>query len=145
MNSWTCEGSARSGSRNAWTRIKTINGASRLTKIWNFFGAIEMFSCPDWWPSTKPGYIIMTRRQSNNQWSGGISAHPASPQKTTSANIRWKYSSLEFLGSRRNTSHWLTWPTKILFRKEKCLFLMYFWTLNSDIFLEFLYHTKISL
>jgi len=23
------------------------------------------------------GYITMTRRQSNNQWSGGISAHPA--------------------------------------------------------------------
>jgi len=25
----------------------------------------------------KPGYITMTRRQSNNQWSGGIAAHPA--------------------------------------------------------------------
>jgi hypothetical protein len=23
----------------------------------------------------------MTRRQSNNQWSGGIAAHPAPPQK----------------------------------------------------------------
>jgi len=28
----------------------------------------------------KPGYITMTRRQSNNQWSGGIVAHPA-PKK----------------------------------------------------------------
>jgi len=25
----------------------------------------------------KPGYITMTRRQSNYQWSGGIAAHPA--------------------------------------------------------------------
>jgi len=29
----------------------------------------------------KPGYITMTRRQSNNQWSGGIAAHPAPPKK----------------------------------------------------------------
>ena len=25
----------------------------------------------------KPGYITTTRRQTNNQWSGGIAAHPA--------------------------------------------------------------------
>ena len=36
-----------------------------------------MISCRNWWPWTKPGYIPMTRRQSNNQWSGGIAAHPA--------------------------------------------------------------------
>ena len=36
-----------------------------------------MISCCDLWPWTKPGYITMTRRQSNNQWSGGIAAHPA--------------------------------------------------------------------
>jgi hypothetical protein len=30
----------------------------------------------DWWPWKKPGYIIMTRRQSNNQSSGRIAAHP---------------------------------------------------------------------
>jgi len=46
-------------------------------QIWIFFGAIEMISCLDWWPWTKPGYITMTRRQSNNQWSGGIAVHPA--------------------------------------------------------------------
>jgi hypothetical protein len=42
-----------------------------------FFCTIQMTSCRDWWQWTKPGYITMTRRQSNNQWSGGISAHPA--------------------------------------------------------------------
>ena len=35
-----------------------------------------MISCSDWWPWTKPGYITLTRRQSNSQWSGGIAAHP---------------------------------------------------------------------
>ena len=42
-----------------------------------FFGAIQMISCRDWWTWTKPGYITMTRRQSNKQWSGGITAHLA--------------------------------------------------------------------
>ena len=32
----------------------------------------------------------MTHRQSNNQRSGGIAAHPALPQKIPSAKIRWK-------------------------------------------------------
>jgi len=50
------------GSRNAWTRIKSINVNSRLSKFWNFFGAIQMISCRDWWPWTKSGYIAMTRR-----------------------------------------------------------------------------------
>jgi len=36
-----------------------------------------MISCRDWWPRTKPYYITMSQRQSNNQWSGGIAAHPA--------------------------------------------------------------------
>ena len=38
-----------------------------------FFDAIQMIFCRDWWPWMKP----MTRRQSNNQWSGSIAAHPA--------------------------------------------------------------------
>ena len=27
---------------------KYVNGASRLSNFWNFFGAIEMISCRDW-------------------------------------------------------------------------------------------------
>jgi len=80
MKIWTCGSSPPSRSRNAWTRIKNVNSASGLSKIWNFFGAIQQISCRDWWPWTKPGYISMTRRQSNNELSGGITAHPA-PQK----------------------------------------------------------------
>ena len=72
LRGWTCGSSPRSGSRNAWTLIKNVNGASCLSNIWNFFGAIQLISCRDWWPWTKPGYITI-----NNQWSGGIAAHPA--------------------------------------------------------------------
>jgi len=89
MKIWTSRSSPRSGSQNAWTRIKTVNGAIRLINIWNFFGAIQMISCRDWWPWTKPGYITMTWRQTNNQCSGGIAAYPA--PKFPSTKIRWKY------------------------------------------------------
>ena len=34
----------------------------------------------------------------------------------------------------------LHWSTKILAHEEKCLVVMYFWTLNSNMFPEFLYH-----
>jgi len=53
----------------------------------------------------------MTRRQSSNQWSGGIAAHPA--RKIPSAKIRWKSSRLDFLGSRRHPPHCLSskWPS----------------------------------
>jgi len=57
---------------------QNVNGASRLSNFWNFFGAIQMISCCDWWPWTKPCCITMTRRQSNNPWTDGIAAHPAS-------------------------------------------------------------------
>ena len=77
MKIWTCRSSLRSGSQNACTRIKNINGANHLSNFWNFFSTIQIISCRDWWPWTKPGYIAMTWRQSNNQRSGGIAAHPA--------------------------------------------------------------------
>jgi len=30
------------------TRIRNVNGASRLSNFWNFFGTIQMISCHDW-------------------------------------------------------------------------------------------------
>ena len=114
MKIWTCGSSPRSRPRNVWTRIKNVNGASRPSKFWIFFsaGAIQMISCRDWWPWKKPGYINMTRRQSNNQMRGGKAAHPAPSQKILSAKIRWKSSRLDFLGSRQHPPHWLSskWP-----------------------------------
>ena len=74
--------------------VKNVNGASRLSKFWNYFVAIQMISCRDWWPWTEPGYITMSRRQNDNQWSGGIAAHPA--PKIPSANIHWKSFLLDF-------------------------------------------------
>ena len=72
-------------------------GNSTVPLVWAnldfFFGAILMISCRNWWPWTKPGYITMTRRQSNNQWSGGIPGHPA-PKK-----FRMQKSTGNFLAS----------------------------------------------
>ena len=50
----------------------------------------------------------MTRRQSNNQWSGGIASHPTPLQKIPSTKNCWKSSRLGFLGSRRRPPHWLS-------------------------------------
>jgi len=104
MMIWTCGSSPQSGSWNAWMRIKNVNGTSHLSNFWNLFSAIQMISCREWWP----GYITMTQRQSNNQWSGSRMAHPVPPQKIQSAKIRWKSSCLDFLGSRRHPPHWLS-------------------------------------
>jgi len=60
-------------------------------EIWNFFGAIQRIFCRDWWPWTKPGYITMTRRQSNNQYSGDIAAHPT-PKNSECKNPLEKFS-----------------------------------------------------
>ena len=46
---------------------------------------------------------IMTRRQSNIQWSGGIAAHPA-PKKSRVQKFAVKFSP-RFLGSRRHPPH----------------------------------------
>ena len=77
MKIWTCGSSPWSGSWNAWMQIKNVNGASCLSKFWNFFSTIQRISCHDWWLWTKPGYITMTWRQSNNQWNDNIADHPA--------------------------------------------------------------------
>jgi len=128
----TCGSSPWSGSRNAWTRIKNVNGAIRLSNFWIFFGAIQMIFCRDWWSWTKPGYITMTRRQSNKQWSGDIAAHTA-PKKflvqKSAGNfspqffgIKTVSSSLIFFQraqlSTRSTTHfyWCNW--KIFWRKN---------------------------
>ena len=65
-----------------------------------------MILCGDWWPWTKPAYITMTRRQSNNQWSVGMAGHPA-PKNSEDKNPL-ENSRLDFLGSRRDHPHWLS-------------------------------------
>jgi len=45
----------------------------------------------------------MTRKQTNNQWSGGIAAHPA--QNFLGANIRWKSSGLDYFFGVEGDQH----------------------------------------
>ena len=119
--------SPQSGSWNAWMQIKNINSASCLSNFWNFFGVIQMISCHDWWPWTKPGCITMARRQSNSQWSGSIAAHPA-PKNSECKNPLENFSPWSFgmkmasssliifqraKPSMRNVTHlcWCSWRT----------------------------------
>ena len=88
---------------------------SKVPVVWAtfgiFFGAIQIISCRDWWPWTKPGYITMTRRQSNNQWSGGIEAHPA-PKDSKCKNSLEKFSP-RFFGIKTASS------SLIIFQRAK--------------------------
>ena len=102
MKIWTCGSSPRSGSRTAWTRIKNVNGVSRLRKFGIFFGATQMIFCRDWWLWTKPDYITMTRRHSNNQWTEGIEDHPA--PKNSEFKKPLEHFSLRFFGIKTASS-----------------------------------------
>jgi hypothetical protein len=53
----------------------------------------------------KTWLITMTQKQSNNQWSGSVAAHPAQPKEIQSAKIHWKSFCLNFLGSRLYPPH----------------------------------------
>ena len=84
---------------------------STVPVIWATFGIFSARSKwfpvgRDWSPWTKPGYIAMTRRKSNNQWSGGIAAHPA-PKNSECKSLLEKFSP-RFFGSRRHYPHWLS-------------------------------------
>jgi len=106
MKIWTYRISPQSGSQNAWTLIKNVNGARRLSSFWKFVSVIQMISCRDWWPWTKPDYFTMTQRQSNNQRSGNIAAHPAT--KNSECRNPLEKFLLQFLGSRWHPPHWLS-------------------------------------
>jgi hypothetical protein len=93
------------------TLIKNANGASHLSNFRNFFvwhDLNDFRSSRDWWPWTKPGYITMSRRQSNNRLSTDIAGHPAQPLKILNArNIPLEKFSPRFLGSWLHPPHWL--------------------------------------
>jgi len=91
-----------------------------------------MISCRSWWPWTKPGYITMTRRQSDNRWSGGSAAHPA-PKNSECKNPLEKFSP-RFFGiktasssliifqrvklSTRSVTHFCWWNWRTFWRKN---------------------------
>jgi len=84
--------------------------------VWANFG---MFSARckwfhfgrDWWPWKKPGCITVTRRQNNNQWSGGIVAHPA--RKKSECKISLEMLSPRFFGVKMASS------SLIIFQRAK--------------------------
>jgi len=89
---------------------------STVPVVWAIFGilsarSIQMISCRDWWPWTKPGYITMTRRQSSNHWNDGIVAHPT-PKNSECKNPLEKFSP-QFFGIKRVSS------SLIIFQRSK--------------------------
>ena len=89
---------------------------STVPVVWASFrifsaGAVQMISCRDWWPWTKPGYITMTRRQSNNKLRGGIAAHPT-PKRSECKNPPEKFSP-RFFGIKTASS------SLIIFQRAK--------------------------
>ena len=99
--------SPRSGSRNAWTRIKNVNGANRLSNFWNFFCRrhpndflSRLVTTDETWlyhydPETK---------QQSVEWR-----HSGSPStKKSECKNPLENSLLDFLGSRRHPLRWLS-------------------------------------
>ena len=58
------------------------------------------------WPWTNSSYITMIRRQSNNQWSGGIVVQTA--PKNSECKNQLEIFSPRFLGSRQHPPQWLS-------------------------------------
>ena len=52
----------------------------------------------------------------------------------------WEWGNVKCTSEKWKYERRIHWSTKILVHEEKCPFLMYFWTLNSNMFPEFLYH-----
>ena len=111
---WICGISPRSESQNPWTRIINVNGASRLSKFWNFFGAIKMISCrarfatmgETWLYHYNPG----TKQQSMQWQHSGSSRLP--PKNSECKNPLGKFSP-RFFGIKTASS------SVIIFQRAK--------------------------
>jgi len=84
---------------------------SRVPVVWATFGIFwrdpsDFLSGAIGGPRTELGYITMTRRRSNNQWSGGIAAYP-SPKNSECKNPLEKFSP-RFFGINMASLHWLS-------------------------------------
>ena len=79
MKIWTCGSSPRSGSRNAWTWNRNVNGASRLSKFWKFLGAIQMISCRAWLVTVDETWLYHydpETKQHSMKWGHSASPRP---------------------------------------------------------------------
>jgi len=106
MKIWTCGSSPRSGSPNAWTRIKNVNWASRLSNFWNFFRRdpndflSRLVTMEETWLYH---YDPDTKQQSMER------RHSSSPRpKNSKCKNPLEIFSPRFLGSRWHPPHWLS-------------------------------------
>jgi len=83
----------------------------RVSKMWKLPNVCTNFGIfrrdpkeflRDWWLWTKPDYFPMNRRQSYNQYSGGIAAYP--DQNYSECKNPWKISRLDFFGIKTASS-----------------------------------------
>jgi len=81
---------------------KNVNCASRLSNVWNFFGAIQMISCRARLVTTDETWLYHYNPETKQQSMEWRHSGSPRPQKIPSAKIRWKISHLDFLGSRRH-------------------------------------------
>ena len=103
---WTCGSSLQSGSRNDCTRIKNVNSASRRSTFWNFFGAIQVISCHDWWHTQN--LVVSVWPGDKATVSVMVAFRLILPQKFLSSKMCWKCCRLDFLGSRQHSPLWLS-------------------------------------
>jgi len=109
MKIWTFGSSPRSGSRNAWTQIKIVNGARRLSNFWYFFGAIHMISCRARLVTVDETWLYHydpETKQQSMEWRHSGSPRPKIFRVQKSAGK--VLACLDFLGSRRHPLHWLS-------------------------------------
>jgi len=84
---------------------QNVNGASRLSKFWNFFGGIQMISCRARLVTMDETWLYHCDPETKQQSMEWRHSGSVRPQKIPSAKIRWKSSRLDFLGSRRHPPH----------------------------------------
>jgi len=114
MKIWTCGSSPRSGSRNAWTRIKNIDCASRLSNFWNFFSAIQII--PSWLVTMDETWLYHYEpetKQQSMEWRHSCSPRPKKfwVQKSTASSSLIIFQRAKL--SMQSITHlcWCNWRT----------------------------------
>ena len=114
MKIWTCGSSPRSGSRNAWTRIKNIDCASCLSNFWNFFSAIQII--PSWLVTMDETWLYHYEpetKQQSMEWRHSCSPRPKKfwVQKSTASSSLIIFQRAKL--SMQSITHlcWCNWRT----------------------------------
>ena len=107
MKIWTRGSSPRSWSWNAWKRIKNVNGASRLSKVWIFFSERSK-RFPVTIGDHGQNLIISLWPGDKATMNGVVAWRLTPPRKNSECKNPLEISGLDFLGSRRHTSNWLS-------------------------------------